>query len=165
MATYASRPSRRTSRPAHDVREGALFSVTVEELMTTRLLMIAADAEVQDAREMLERHGVHHLLVEDRGRVVAIVSDRDILRAVSPYAGGISAQRRDEATLRRRVFQIASYRLITVPPDAAALEAAALMLEHRISSLPVVGEDGRIKGLVTRSDLLRGMLACLLPEG
>ena len=99
--------------PISDRRyEDILDGVPVSSLMSRDLLTIGADATLQDAWEEMAIAGTHHLLVEDRGLVVAVLSDRDLLSHFSPYAGTTSAQRRDDDTTRRAVFQAASYRLL-----------------------------------------------------
>jgi acetoin utilization protein AcuB len=113
----------------------------------------------------MERWRIHHLLVEDRGCVVALLSDRDLLGRISPYAQTNSAQRRDDDTLRRRVSRAASYHLLTVRHSAPVQEAAALLIEHEISCLPVIDEHDHLIGIVTTRDLLRGMLECVVPTG
>lgn len=137
-------------------------AATVAEVMSHPPRTIDADAELWEARDALAASGAHHLFVEDRGRIVAVLSDRDVLRHTSPYAGGIAAQRRDDDTLRRHVFQVATYRMVTIHRDATVQEAAVRLLEHGISCLPVVNDHGTIVGVVTTRDLLRAMLECAL---
>ena len=138
--------------------------IPVSAVMTTRLVTVAANASLAEAQDLLHRHGIHHLLVMHEQRVVAVLSDRDVLRSVSPYVGTLSEQTRDMRSLLRPVFQVATYHPITVSPDASVLEAAALMLDHAISCLPAVDAGGDTVGVVTSRDLLRGVLACSLPS-
>ncbi len=143
--------------------DGPRDEILVSSVMTSDLITVAANASVAEARDLLQQHGIHHLLVMHDKRVVAVLSDRDILRSISPYVGTLSEQTRDVRSLLRPVFQFASYHPITVAPTASVLEAAALMLDHSISCLPVVDEHGDTIGLVTSRDLLRGVLACAVP--
>ena len=145
------------------VAQDAPADVTVAAVMSTRLITVEANAALAEARDLLRRHDIHHLLVTDRHQVVAVLSDRDLLRSVSPFVGTISEQVRDAHTLLRPVFQLASYHPRTVRPEASVTEAAAIMLEHEISCLPVADRWGRTVGVVTTRDLLRGLLACALP--
>lgn len=137
---------------------------TVGDVMSSPAYQIRADETLEAARKALETLRVHHLLVENQDRIVGIVSDRDVLRNLSPYAEGISAQSRDDATLRRPVYQIASFELLTVELTTSLEEAAALMLERGISCLPVRGRKEVILGVVTKSDLLKAMLSCAISE-
>ncbi len=137
--------------------------VRVSEVMAHPVITIEANASLAEARDRLHQGGVHHLVVVDRGRMIAVVSDRDLLRALSPFLGTIGEQTRDTRTLLRPVFQVATYHPITIRADASLYDAAALMLEHGISCLPVLDRAEALVGLVTTRDLMRGMVSCLLP--
>lgn len=144
------------------VADGGGDTPTVAAVMSRPLVTIPAGASLRHAREVMRDRHVHHLMLVDRGRIVAILSDRDVARGVSPWADGPAATRRDEGTLDRPVYACATFAMVTVQHDAPIEEAAALILEHGISALPVVGSDGGIEGIVTARDLLRELLACHL---
>lgn len=135
---------------------------SVATVMSCPLVTVEASATLRRAREVMREHGVHHLLLEDQGRIVAIVSDRDIDHGLSPWADGPTATRRDDGTLQRPVYSCATFTMRTIQHDAPVEEAAAVLLEQSISALPVVGPDGGIVGIVTARDLLRELLACHL---
>jgi len=84
-----------------------------------------------------------------------VVSDRDLLKALSPFVGTAAETARDVATLNRRVHQIMSRKPITLPPDASIAEAVRLILEHRISCIPVVDAHFRPVGILSWRDILR----------
>jgi hypothetical protein len=84
---------------------------TVADLMSRCTITIDADATLAEARERMVQHAVYHLLVTDRERIVAVLSNRDLLRQTSPYVGTPSESESDAATLRRRIFHAASYDL------------------------------------------------------
>lgn len=148
--------------------EWAPERVTARELMRAPIVTIAADARLQEARRLMETNGFHHLVVTDRGRAVGMLSDRDILRHLSPFLGTNAEQGRDLETLQRPVYHAATYGLITIRSDATILEAAAMMLDRGVSALPVVDGAlvegrGKIVGMLTARDLLHGTLSCLVP--
>lgn len=143
---------------------GADERALVESYMTRPALTVSADTSVGAALGAMHEFKTHHLLLEDRGRIVAIVSDRDLYRTASPRAGTPSSSRADDATLRRPVHLVATYGLITVPASATIEEAAALMLERNVSALPVTDGGDAILGMLTSRDLLRGLLTCALPR-
>jgi CBS domain-containing protein len=88
---------------------------------------------------------IRHLpVIDERHRVIGIVSDRDVLRA---------RQGRHKRTAR--VEDIMTRRVRRVRPETPAYQAAAMMTQHKIGALPVVGVDGRLVGLVTETDFLR----------
>lgn len=107
--------------------------------MTTALMTINASEALSEAKIDMEMGLVHHLpVVDDRGRLVGIVSDRDIVR------------RSD----KRRVADVMSRDLVTTRPDSPAHMAASMMLDFRIGSIPVVDDDGALVGVVTITDYL-----------
>ncbi|MEO0964221.1 MAG: CBS domain-containing protein [Planctomycetota bacterium] len=138
-------------------------SLHATELMSAKLVSLGPDDSVADARRLFDEHGFHHLLVVERGQLVGILSDRDLLRNLSPFVDKMAERPQDLALLNRRVHQIMAREPITLPHNARIDEAAALMHIHDVSCLPIVDDDGRPIGILTRTDLLRGLAACLLP--
>lgn len=137
--------------------------LAVADVMSVPLITIEAEVSLAQARDLLEQHHCHHLVVTNGGDPVAVVSDRDIIRALSPFLGTIVEQPRDQHTLLRPVLQVATFHPVTVHRGASIYEAAATLLDRGISCLPVVDDAARIIGIVTSSDLMRGMLSCALP--
>lgn len=112
----------------------------VVDLMTTALLTIKASESVSEAHVEMELGVIRHLpVVDDRGKLVGVLSDRDLIAGSKRH---------------RRVADLMTKDVITIRPEAPAYEAAALMLDHRISSVPVVDDHGTLVGLVTQTDYL-----------
>lgn len=134
----------------------------VRDLMTRRVVTVGMDDRLAKVRELFAEHGFHHLLVVERQKVVGVISDRDLFKNLSPFIGKPLAERsQDQATLKRRVHQVMTRKLIAVPAGTSAEQAAALMLEHNVSCLPVVSPEHRPLGIVTARDLLRWALGKL----
>jgi acetoin utilization protein AcuB len=136
---------------------------TVAELMTREVVTVGLDDDLRTLRDKFQRFGFHHLLVVENGRLLGVISDRDVLKALSPFIGTLSEQERDVATLARRAHRIMTARLITIAPEATVREAADLLVQHGISCLPVVAPDGAVAGILTWKDILR-WLASVLPR-
>lgn len=142
--------------------------MTVVDLMSRHLITVALDEPLQRVQELFADHRCHHVLVTDRGRLRGVISDRDVLRHVSCFAGTLGEQRRDEATLRTKAHQLMSRQLVIAPPDAAVDVAAQQMLDAGISCLPIVEPtSGRLLGVITWRDLLRALVAMVecVPRG
>jgi acetoin utilization protein AcuB len=133
---------------------------TVGDIMTKRLVTVGMDDTLGFVRMLFEAHRFHHLLVLEGRKLVGIISDRDLLKALSPRLGTPNETERDRATLNRHAHQIMSRRPVTVPRDWSVEAAARRMLESKVSSLPVVASasDDVLVGLVTWKDLLRALL-------
>ena len=129
----------------------------ISELMNRDLIAVAPDDSVEQAVKLLRQRGVRHLLVMKKNRLVGIISDRDIKRALDPRKtrkklmdiGGLYFLL--EPIL---VEEIMTPNPTTITPDASAGHAGFVMVQRRFGALPVV-ENGRTVGIVTETDLLR----------
>src|ERR1700690_964071 len=93
----------------------------LRSIMTTRVVTVEADDTLDVVKQIFDAMKFHHLLVVDTGKTLCgVISDRDLLRALSPYVGTASENARDTATLRKRVHQIMSHKPVTLPPEASA---------------------------------------------
>lgn len=141
-------------------------NLIVSDVMSSPVHTVHMDDSLSTVKAVLDRHGCHHVVVLDRGRVFGIISDRDVLRAVSPFVGNeIMERRQDSGTVVRRVHQIMSREPVTIDPNMPVALAAHLMLDSRVSSLPVVNQDGRLVGILTSRDILKwAVAACPVPN-
>jgi acetoin utilization protein AcuB len=129
-------------------------------IMTARVVTVEMDDRLEIVKEIFDTMSFHHLLVVDEHkRLSGVVSDRDLLRAISPYVGSAAETARDLATLNKRVHQIMTRRPITLRPQATVAEAVSLLLAHRISCIPIVDEECKPVGIVSWRDLLRALAA------
>ncbi len=138
---------------ADDVLEVASRSkfgeTKVSEVMTQDPVTISEDETVARALALMRKEGVSRLPVLRGDRVVGMLTIRDVLeKVVRPRAGG-------QGSLRRRVSEAMSRDLVTVLPGDTVRRAVELMRGRNVASVLVVDEDGRLRGILTRSDLLR----------
>jgi acetoin utilization protein AcuB len=129
------------------------MGVRVRDIMTKKVLTVDMDRSLNDVRRVFERAPFHHLVVIEEGKLVGLVSDRDVFREISPFVGTPTERSCDAFTLRKHVHQIMTRRPETCDPEAEASEACRLMLEKRISCLPVVNKESRCVGIVTIRDV------------
>ncbi|MEJ2230553.1 MAG: CBS domain-containing protein [Nitrospirales bacterium] len=133
---------------------------SIGEIMTARVVTIEMDDSLEVVRDIFRKVRFHHLLVVDNEKLVGIISDRDVLKAISPYVGTMSETDRDRATLNKRAHQIMAHHPLTVRQSCPLQEAAQLMLIRGVSCLPVTTIDGVIQGIVTWKDVFRAFLGC-----
>ena len=120
------------------------------------MLTVDLHAALDRAWETMRVHRIRHLpVVDGRGRLVGLVTHRDLLAAShSSLAFPIEAER--VRVLRvARVHDLMETHLSTVTPGEPAAEAGRRMVRHKIGCLPVVDEGGRLAGIVTEEDFLR----------
>jgi len=125
------------------------------DLMTTNVVTIGMDDTLKSARSIFDRRKFHHLLVIEDGKVVGVLSDRDLLKNLSPFLGSPFSQRpQDAATLQKKAHQMMSRKLVSIGPDETISLAAERMMHERVSCLPVVDHDDKPLGIITIHDLL-----------
>lgn len=128
------------------------------DIMTTRVVTVEMDDRLEVVKDIFDTMRFHHLLVVDEHKKLSgVVSDRDLLRALSPYVGSAAETARDQATLNKRVHQIMSRRPITLREQSATAQAVNLLLAHRISCIPIVDDQNRPVGIVSWRDLLKAL--------
>jgi CBS domain-containing protein len=116
---------------------------TIADLMTSEVLTVAPEDTVGEAAEKMVARGVGSVLVSDYGRLIGILTERDLLRAVADRIHSSEARVREWMTAEP----------ITVTPATPAEDAARTMLEHGFRHLPVV-ENERTIGIVSLRDVL-----------
>ncbi len=130
----------------------------LEEIMAQRVVTVGMDDNLDVIRKIFGKVRFHHLVViEEENEVVGVISDRDVLKELSPYLETSSEQDRDLATLTRKAHQIMSRQPITASPEDSIEKAAESLLENSISCLPVISEDQVLVGIVTWKDILRNL--------
>ena len=116
----------------------------VRNRMSRPAVTVRQDAEFQKALALMQEKKLRRLpVVDDDGRLVGIVVERDLLVAAMRYLQS-----------RVEIGDIMTRNVVTVSPDADLVDVARTMLERKIGGLPVV-EDGRLVGIVTESDIFR----------
>jgi len=118
----------------------------VRTWMTKDPVTIGPNETLEVAEGKMHRGRFRRLLVVDeRGQLLGIITSRDL----AEHHGYLPVTRVDAAIVERP---------ITIGPDAPIEAAAALLLQHKIGGLPVVASNGQLLGIITETDLLRGLL-------
>ena len=117
---------------------------TLGELMTTDVVAVAPEDTIGEAAQKMVDRGIGSAVVSDFGRLIGILTERDLLRAV--------AGRTHSSEARVREWMTADP--VTATRDTAAGEAARLMVEHGFRHLPIV-ENERAVGIVSIRDVMR----------
>jgi CBS domain-containing protein len=130
----------------------------VAEWMSTPPLIVAPSTSLQAAQRLMQQRHVRRLPVVADGRLIGIITWGD-LRAAQPSAATTLSVYEARALLDKVTVAACMTRdPLTVAPDAPVLEAAQLILDHKVSGLPVVA-NGDVVGVITESDLFRLLLS------
>ncbi len=127
--------------------------MNVDSIMSRDVVTVYPDAALMDIRKRLQEGGFNHMLVVEDGKLCGVISDRDVLEAISPFLDTYSEEHRDIKTLSQPASEIMQSDPITVGPDTSIEDASRTLLDNRVSSLPVV-ESGELVGIVTGKDML-----------
>jgi len=139
----------------------SLTHVPVRDVMQKSVVTISASETLSTVEDIMTLGQVRHIPVVQAGRLVGVVSHRDLLRA---SLSNLSNHRDDERRLFLHVVEIArvmSTPPIVVTPDVTVGEAALIMAERKIGCLPVL-EDDELIGMITETDILH-LVAGILP--
>ena len=117
----------------------------VKDLMVEEVIAVKADAKVRDAVELMNKNEIGCLVVQERGKPVGIITERDVLKKI------VCQSKNPEEV---RVSEIMSKPLVLGKVDMDLEEAARLMLKRSIKKLPIVN-GGKLVGLITLTDIVR----------
>lgn len=134
-----------------------LERLLVGNVMSAPAITIDLDTTLDAVHELFEKRRIRHVAVTEHGHLVGILSDRDLLRHLSPFIGTLSERQQDISTLHRHAHQIMTRNPHTTRQDAPLKDALAIVLQQRISCLPVLDAHEQLVGVIT----LRGMLSAL----
>ena len=113
---------------------------TVAEVMNRSVLTVDPTSSIGEAAEKMIDAGVGAVVVvEDMARIVGIITERDLMRAVAQRARAAEA----------RVRQWMTESVVTIEPDTEIKDAAKMMFEKNFRHLPVVNKDGRLMGIAS----------------
>jgi len=131
----------------------------VKYWMSTEVITVDEDVSLMQASKLMKEHGIKHLPVIKERRLVGIVSDRDLKEAQPSDATSLDIHELNYLLDKVKIKNLMSTNLHTTTGEEVVERAAALMLDYDISALPVVDQEGKLKGIVTKGDLFRGLIA------
>lgn len=149
----------------------APIPLLARDLMTKEVVTVPPETPVASLARLLGERGISAAPVTDgEGRLLGVVTEADLLRRLAAAEDApVGWLRRLFSNMDRQAEQYARTHgaqardvmtpdVVSVPPDAPAERCAHLMEKHGIKRLPVVDGDGRLRGVVSRADLLRAVL-------
>ncbi|HMK35902.1 MAG TPA: CBS and ACT domain-containing protein [Desulfomonilaceae bacterium] len=131
----------------------------VRDWMSTDVVTLDVTDTLQQAINFTMEKHVSIMPVLEDGKLVGVVTDRDLKRASPSDAAVLDIQQILYHLSRLEVGAIMSRYPITVAPDYTIEEAAEILLENKISGAPVVDDQGKIVGIITKNDLFKAMIS------
>jgi acetoin utilization protein AcuB len=127
----------------------------IESIMTKAFVSVSLDDTLSTIKNIFERANFHHLLVVDTSQLSGVISDRDLLKALSPNIGTAAELARDTATLNKKAHQIVNRKLATLTADANVFDAIDIFNNTQMSCIPIVDGSNHPVGILTWRDIMR----------
>ena len=134
-----------------DLERGPLYHA--EQIMHREVIVLAASDDVAHAWRLLLEHGIHQAPVLDAGRLVGMVSERDLLTTLNVEHGHV----RD--VLARKVSDVMSTPVVSADPVTDIRRIAEVMLTRGVDGVPIVNDSAALVGFISRSDVLRAVVS------
>jgi acetoin utilization protein AcuB len=134
------------SKPRQPLRVGDIMSVSP--------VTVTPSTSVHAAQALMQRRKIRHLPVLKDGRLVGMISDRDIRLVLPSPATSLTVWEIRHLLDKLTVGEVMTYVVMTTAPDCPVTEAVGRMLGHKVGALPVIA-DRQVVGILTRTDVLR----------
>jgi len=131
----------------------------VKNWMSRNVFTITPEDSMQDAVYLMREHKVRPLPVVKNDKVVGIVSETDIKRASASDATGLDVHEILYLISKIKIKDIMSKNPITVHEDLTVEETAEILMKEKISGVPVLDNEGKILGIITRDDLFNVLIS------
>ena len=129
----------------------------VETCMQRRPVTVSPQDTLRGAWRIIHQRQIRHLPVIERGRLVGIVTDRDLRQALPSRAVGLEMHEAPHLAEKVRIWEVMARAVVTISREAPIEEAARLLLKYRIGGIPVMKGETLV-GIITKTDLLRAFL-------
>ncbi|MDT8406242.1 MAG: CBS domain-containing protein [Methylococcales bacterium] len=130
----------------------------VKDLMIEKVFTVEPNDLIDRVFFLIHYEKIRHLPVIEKQKVIGMVSDRDLYKALGPKSNSNTISGGDASTLHvvsHQVRHIMRRGVLTTSPDAPISEACELMAEHKIGALPVVDSKDKLVGILSTIDLLK----------
>lgn len=128
--------------------------MALEQVMLEKIVIAGPLDSLRHLAYLFEQRETHHILVMEDEHLLGIISDRDLLRSIHPNTFSDIASNTEERVLNKTANQIMTPKPFCISPEKSIIHASEIMLEKRISALPVLDENKRVIGVVS----LRGVV-------
>lgn len=129
----------------------------VEKIMTQPVVTVDMDDSLAVVKDIFDHTRFHHLLVVESDKLFGVISDRDLLKALSPHIGTITETVIDAATLNKKAHQIMTRKPVTLTPNAEVYDAIDVFNNQNISCIPIVDNEQKLKGVLSWRDILKSL--------
>ena len=136
----------------------------VTRRMRRDVVTVAPSSTLKEARRLMREHNVRQLPVTGKeNELIGVLSDRDIREAMLPVGilPGASETKMEEMLANTPVEKVMTRKVVTATVTDSLVDAIVLLHDFRINALPVVDDNGRVAGIITRTDILKAFIEAL----
>jgi acetoin utilization protein AcuB len=135
----------------------------IEDVMSKNLVVANKDITLKQAHGMMLEKRIRHLMITDQGtgKLLGLISDRDVKKFISPFASSDAATDRDKATLQIKVDKVMVKDVITAKLGDPLKAVIEKMLQKKISCTPVLGDGDKLVGVLTTTDAMKILVGML----
>ncbi|UOA09011.1 CBS domain-containing protein [Methylobacter sp. S3L5C] len=126
----------------------------ISEIMSAPVLSVRLDDALQEVEEIFARERIRHLVVIEDSKLFGVLSENDLLRAISPYVHTHIYTTRDLASLNQRVHQIVRRNPVSLSLQSTVQEAISLFNTLHVSCIPIIDLAEMPVGIITPSNIM-----------
>ncbi len=135
-----------------------LENIMVREWMTSPVISVLPSTPISDAHQIMKEHGIRRLPVVEHDRVIGIITLGDVREASPSDATTLSIWELNYLWAQLTVEKVMTRKVFTAHPEDPMIDVAQIMLDRKISGLPVVDDHGHLLGIITESDIFRMLI-------
>jgi acetoin utilization protein AcuB len=135
------------------------FVMLVQDWMSSKVITVDDEASIMKTSKLMKQNGIQHLPVLKEQRLIGIISDRDLKEAQPSKASSLDIYELYYLLDEVKVKSAMPPNLFTISLEETVEKAAAIMLKHNISALPVVNPEGGLAGIIAKGDVFRAFVS------
>jgi CBS domain-containing protein len=148
----------------------------VKDIMSKNVITISPEASISEAVEKMANNNISGLIVVEEGKVIGVISESDILKILSSEVpqlktstnvtlsililleGGVKMIKEMKKIGKLKVKDIMSKKVFSIRPEDTIIEAARIMSKKDVRRLPVIDENNKLVGVISRTDILKSLV-------
>ena len=131
--------------------------MNLENIMSKNVVSVQLDDTLKTVKAIFDDSRFHHLLVVQSGALYGVVSDRDLLKVLSPNIGTPAETTKDLFTLNKKVHQIMTRKSITLKQNAVVQDALEIFIDSNVSCIPIVDIANNPVGIISWRDIMKAI--------
>jgi acetoin utilization protein AcuB len=129
----------------------------VSKLMSRNVVTVRMDDPLSKVKDIFNKTKFHHLLVVSSGKLIGVISDRDLLKSLNPAIDSIAATNKDLACLNKKVHQIMTRKPISLTSDSTIKNAIDVFNNNTVSCIPIISNEGYPEGILSWRDIMQAL--------